>query len=203
MRQFLIIITILFSCVLATEADEIIARTSENYRNINNFVAHFERTTCSDDFCQTASGKIVYQEPDRFKVEITSPEKEFYISDGKYLWIYIPSRQEVYKKSLRETKMLLSPRSFLDNFKEEFTCSIEKETEKEWMIKLIPISETNFFKDIIVKIEKQNYQVRGFTTSDQNNHQTTFNFKKIAYNQKINPKIFRYKPPKGINIIEE
>ncbi len=46
-------------------------------------------------------GEIFYKYPGKFKIEITSPEKKIYVSDGKTLYIYYPSLSVVGKQNLK------------------------------------------------------------------------------------------------------
>ncbi len=205
MKKTLTLILTTGAFLLAAEADQIIAKTSESYKNIKSFSAQFDRKTCNtmEEVCQLSQGKIVYQEPNLFRVEISSPEKEIYVSDGSYLWVYVPSRQEVLKQSIKDSKMVLSPRFFLDEFKEQFTCELDKDEAKVWEVKLSPRDETYFLEDVILTIDKKTYKVLGFATFDHNKTHIGFSFAKLILNPKVSPKAFTFKVPRGVKVVGE
>jgi len=46
-------------------------------------------------------GEIFYKYPGKFKIEITSPEKKVYVSDGKTLYVYYPALSVVGTQNLK------------------------------------------------------------------------------------------------------
>ena len=203
MKNMTLLILGVFGAGLAADADEIIARTSKNYEAIKSFSAQFDRKTCnvSEEVCQLSQGKISYQEPDLFRIEISSPNKETYVSDGADLWIYVPAQKKVVKQPIADHKMILSPRYFLDDFKERFTCTLEEEGEKTWKVKLVPKDETYFLQDIILTIDRATYRVLGFATFDKNETNIGFDFVRLVTNPRLNAKLFTFKVPKGVEVI--
>ena len=99
--------------------------------------------------------------------------------------------------------MILSPRFFLDEFKEQFTCELEKDDAKAWEIKLIPQDETYFLEDVILTIDKKTWKVLGFATFDHTKTHTGFSFAKLVLNPKVPAKTFTFKVPKGVKVIGE
>lgn len=51
---------------------------------------------------QLQEGQIFYKYPGKFKIEINSPEKKIYVSDGKTLYIYYPSLSVVATQNLKK-----------------------------------------------------------------------------------------------------
>lgn len=49
-------------------------------------------------------GDIYYKYPGKFKIEINSPEKKVYVSDGKTLYIYYPSLSVVATQNLKKSQ---------------------------------------------------------------------------------------------------
>lgn len=205
MKKIIAISLMAYGLSLAADALEIVAKTSDKYKNVRSFQTRFDRQTCNIDqeFCQLSQGKIWFAEPNLFRVEVVSPAAETYVSDGSYLWVYVSNRKEVFKKPVKDNKMILSPKYFLNNYQEEFDCSIEKEDESQWEIKLTPKDEMYFLKDVILTIEKNTYRVVGFATYDTENTHIAFTFTNLLLNQKIAPKTFKFKVPKGVKIAEE
>lgn len=48
----------------------------------------------------TSRGRASFQRPNRFRVEVDAQDRQIMVSDGKNLWFYLPSRDQVIRDSM-------------------------------------------------------------------------------------------------------
>ncbi|RKX99345.1 MAG: hypothetical protein DRP55_07425 [Spirochaetes bacterium] len=71
---------------------------SEKFKTINDYTANFEWINGDAHY----KGKIEYKKPDKILLEFEEPKDQKIVSDGKILYIYLPSLRVVVKQTLSE-----------------------------------------------------------------------------------------------------
>jgi outer membrane lipoprotein carrier protein len=203
MRHLILPLVLTVSHLLALEANEIIRETVEKYRNMNTFYTEFEQTYCDEGtgLCQRYGGKTFYMKPNFFRMELDEP-KQIYVGDSVSLWIYMPEERRAIRQALTQMPFQISPDALFENYEEDFIASLEGEDEGSYDIILEPRDETDIYRRLKVKIQKNTFEIIGITVTDESGIESKFEFTKVEINKKIDRKIFEFNPPEGVQVDE-
>ena len=99
----------------APDSAKTIARLLEqHYRNAQTLRAVFlERYSEGPRQAQIESGTVYFRRPGRMRWEYESPEKKFFIADGKIVWFYVPYDHTVTKAPVKESSDWRTPLALL------------------------------------------------------------------------------------------
>ncbi|UCG31432.1 MAG: outer membrane lipoprotein carrier protein LolA [candidate division WOR-3 bacterium] len=203
MRQYISLTVLFLSQLFALEANEIIGKTIEKYRNMDTFYTEFEQEYCDEDagICQRFEGKTYYMKPNFFRMEIEEP-RQIYVGDSLSLWIYMPDEKRAIRQELHQMPFQISPDALFENYEEEFVPSLTSEGEDHYEIMLEPKDETDIYRRLKVTIKKETFEILVISVVDESGIESKFEFTKVEINKKIDRKIFDFNPPKGVKIDE-
>ena len=216
---FLLLALILLDAAFAIDVEEIARNFRQKYENVKNFRANFEQTTIVADRKRIARGKLSFQKPNLLRQEYSNPTNpedmtQLIVSDGKTLWSYTPLINQITKQELvqDESSMELLPgfgRS-LENVDKNYSLSlvVDELAEKSGahVVELIPrgqVMDSNTMFDILrVWIRDEDSVPIQFMYKDQKN-ETIFvlSFKDVRINEDLDESVFKFEPPKGVQII--
>lgn len=154
------------------------------------------------------TGEAIFKKPDLFKIEHSKPEKQIVISDGKKIFFYQKEFNQVMIddwKSLSDKgnfpKGIFNFSSTISELKNNyiFLLSEKDETEKYHVLLLILKSQP---KDIKIKlwVSKETYLCEKTEMSSETVI-STVTISDIKTNKDIKNSVFRFKIPKGAQII--
>jgi chaperone LolA len=203
MKQLILLPVLIVSQLLALEANEIIGRTVEKYRNMNTFYTEFEQEYCDEEagLCQRFEGRTYYMKPNFFRMEIEEPS-QIYVGDSISLWIYMPEEKRAIRQALTQMPFQISPDALFENYEEDFVSSLEGEDENHYEIVLEPKDETDIYRRLKVTIRKETFEIVGIAVTDESGIESKFEFTKVEINKKIDRRIFEFKPPQGVKVDE-
>ena len=99
----------------ASDSREFLIQSLEKVESLQSF---FEQTRSGSD--EKFSGKLLFQKPNLFRMEIGPPVSQTIISDGEYLWVYDQDLEQVIVSHLTNSlsempfmQLLSEPRDFL------------------------------------------------------------------------------------------
>jgi outer membrane lipoprotein carrier protein len=199
MKFFLVIVSFLF--VFNVQAQSLQMRFS----GLDSFSAEFTQKLFDADqvMQEETSGVLRVQRPNRFNLEYRQPYYQLYIADGKDLYFYDKDLEQVTVKSqegmLENTPaMLLSNPAKLDQL---YHVKPQGEEEGLFWYELTPKQEGGSFDRI--NLAFKNNELRIMELLDSFNQTTRLMFKNIQRNPDLNPKLFRFTPPKGVDVIRQ
>ena len=144
-----------FSAV-ASEARAFLIQSLEEIKSMQSF---FEQGMSGSD--KSVTGRLLFQRPNLFRMEISPPVSQSITSDGESLWTYDKDLEQVVVKDLKNSlsempfmKLLSEPRAFLEG-KEIVSLS---EDEKRFKIAIketespIEFVELDFSSGLISRI---------------------------------------------------
>jgi outer membrane lipoprotein carrier protein len=107
---------------------------------------------------QEVTGTVAIRKPDKFRVNYEKPQVQTFVSNGKSLWVYTPSLNQVIKQDIKKANLDT-------HFYIEFETSIDyyarrskntlTENESDYIIKMKPKSEETGYEEIVAKIDKK------------------------------------------------
>lgn len=186
------------SVASAQDAQEIIKKTQDTYRDINDAKATFSQTVKSGG---SSSGTIYIQKGDKYRIETKG---QTIVTDGTTSWSYSPKKKQVVIDNYKNDKNSFSPNRFLFNYPEEFYSDLEGEEKAGgadcYVLKLTPRNKGSI-KSAKIWIDKNDYLIRKITISSSEST-STYALNNIDLNPGLNSSKFTFSPPSGVEVID-
>lgn len=199
MKRLFVILSLLFS--LNVQAQTLQMRFS----GLDSFSAEFTQKLFDADqnMQEETSGVLRVQRPNRFNLEYRQPYYQLYVADGKQLHFYDKDLEQVTVKAqagmLDNTPaMLLSNPGKLDQL---YHVTPQGEEGGLFWYELIPKQEGGSFERLSLAFKGD--QLRIMELQDSFKQTTRLMFKNIQRNPDLNPKLFQFTPPKGVDVIRQ
>lgn len=173
--------------------------------NLKSMQAQFKQTIYdgTGGVIQHSSGNMALERPGKFLWQIKTPNAQSIIADGKNIWNYDPGLQQATQQpmgsSLSDTPAFLltgSTTQIANTF--DITQATSK-TAGEVAYKLTPKDKGALFQ--WVQLSFKNDQLTQMQLQDNLGQQTVIAFSSIQFNKNLNPRLFQFTPPKGIDVI--
>lgn len=207
-----------------TQIQSVLDLIQQRAQQIKNYTVDYDLQIIKGQEQVNSSGKIVFQEPDKFFMQIEVAELEglsqVFISDGQTMWQYLPSLNMSTKMDIKEAKKETAE-EYLDNKadlrspfanlkKDSLKIIEEKGTNGESIYVLEGIAVQEIKDQSIADVYKSNIWISpsiGIPSKvvwyDENgNVVISQEFKNIEINQQIDESIFVFSPPEGVEVID-
>jgi len=152
---------------------------------------------------QTSQGKMALLRPGQFRWEITTPNPQIMLTDGKQVWIYDVDLNQATHQLINMADSV-SPAALLSSdanqLPQRFTIARLKATNSQTVFQLKPKKTDDLFKYVILYFQQQ--QLVQMRIVDNLGGLSVFNFEHIAPNKILNTNLFIFKLPKGVTVIE-
>lgn len=199
------LIKIIIFIVCSLQANAIFALTPaqelvEKLNQLRTMQATFQQKVYTETgrLLQRSTGKMAIARPNRFRWDMTYPTRQLIIADGKQLWIYDKDLEQVTVKPLKNN-LGATPALFLSDNTQSLIhrFSIEK-NKNNYLLK--PKDKNAEFQTIQLRFKKTALiQMR---LTDRLNQKSLLSFSRIKVNRTVNKNLFRFKPPKGVDVIK-
>jgi outer membrane lipoprotein carrier protein len=202
----------IFACLLMLAAMAPVQAEDTPVQRLRNFLARSH--TLQAEFAQVlvdekgnpdkrSSGVFYLARPGKFRWDYQKPYSQEIVSNGGKVWFYDVDLEQVTAKRLNEAigstpALLLSGEVAL-----ETNFIIEKQSVDEglYWIKLRPKSEDSGFKYVLLGLDGD--MLAGMELSDNFGQLTRIYFSKVKTGVKLDPSLFEFKPPAGVDVFEE
>ncbi len=179
--------------------------------SLNTLLSHMR--TLQADFTQITSdargkqtqkseGSFALQRPNQFRWEVKKPIPQLIVTDGKRLSVYDPDLEQVtirpLDKQVSNTPVLLlmnNPNALNQAFNVQ---SMKRPDNLQWFSltprhtdSMLSVVELGFSRGVISEMRLQ----------DQLGHHIVIQFSSASINLNLSPALFRFSPPKGVDII--
>lgn len=175
------------------------------FSGLDSFSAEFTQKLFDADqvLQEETSGVLRVQRPNRFNLEYRQPYYQLYVADGKNLYFYDKDLEQVTVKAqegmLENTPaMLLSNPGKLDQL---YHVKPQGEEAGLFWYELTPRQDGGSFERINLAFKKN--ELRVMELQDSFKQTTRLMFKGVQRNPDFNPKLFRFTPPKGVDVIRQ
>ena len=191
-------------------AEEVVRKLQDYYDSIVDYQADFEQVYKHKVFNEEkkSSGKVYIARPGKMRWEYKKPEKKLFVADGKHIWVYEESINQVTKRALDQSDLPVAITFLVGKGKltEEFDSKIiphESFAKKGMLVlELKPKKATTQYKKLLFIVDGKKYRVERTIIIDKSGNTNTMRFKDPKINKGISEKKFQFKPPKGATIIE-
>lgn len=204
--QKLIALIVWLACIGPAQAAE------SPVQRLKSFLA--KASTLQADFIQVqidekgnqgkrSNGVFYLQRPGKFRWNYEKPYHQEIVSGAGKVWFYDKDLEQVTAKKLNDAigstpALLLTGEVPLEK---NFTIENQSDEEGIAMLKLIPKTEESGFK--YVQIGLENGLLIGMELSDNFGQLTRIYFNNLKTGLKLDPALFTFKPPAGVDVFEE
>ena len=199
MKLLFVIVSLLFAINVQAQTLQM------RFSGLDSFSAEFSQKLFDADqvMQEESSGMLRVQRPNRFNLEYRQPYYQLYIADGRELYFYDKDLEQVTVKAqegmLDNTPaMLLSNPAKLDQL---YHVKPQGEEGGLFWYELIPRQEGGSFERI--NLAFRNNHLRIMELQDSFSQTTRLMFKNIKRNPDLDPKLFQFTPPKGVDVIRQ
>lgn len=196
----LVVASLTFAPAHATPADEL----KRFIDGVQTLSASFTQTQSDEDgkVLATSTGQMWLSRPGKFRWDYKTPYAQLMVCDGDKIWVYDPDLSQVTVRPAREALAgtpaeLLSQQALLS---EAFTLSDGGTEGGASVVKLTPKSADSDFKSIELWLAAG--VPRKMRFHDQLGGSTEVVFGEVSVGAKVDPGLFRFTPPKGVEVVE-
>jgi chaperone LolA len=187
---------------IARRADEALAALLSLRASFTQEVQNplLERTT-------TGRGTILYKAPDRYRIAYSDPVGDLVVNDGARVWIYLPSSQpgQVIRQPAAETGVR-NPLTYLRDLRSRYTpryAGVETVAGRRAdKLDLVPRGQGAPFNRLEAWVDRDTGLLRRVRTRAEDGVVTTYTFTTLERNPRMNDALFRFTPPRGIEVFD-
>jgi outer membrane lipoprotein carrier protein len=209
MRYVVALLTVLVSAVpaMAQTLDDAIRGIEGAYGRMTDLKAEFTQTAFNKSLNQTipATGKVYLKKGGKLRWEYAEPTPQQIVSDGKTIWIYTPTLNQVNTGPAPEA--LAGPAgsflSGLGKLREHFSVRLlnpaqPKDADGNVVLDLTPKQPLPTLQRLILAFDPNGWRLRKAVVYDQFENTVTMLFTNLAINSGLEDKLFAFVPPKGV-----
>src|SRR5262245_42601584 len=190
----------------AQSLDEVVKGLESSYGRMNDLKAEFSQSSFNKSLNQTipAQGVVSMKKGGKLRWEYSEPTKQEIVSDGKTLWVYTPSLNQVNTGPAPEA--LAGPAgSFLaglGRLREHFQVRLlnpaqATDADGNVVLDLTPKQPLPQLARRILSLEPRKWAIRKAVVYDQFENTVTMQFSKVAINSGLSDRLFTFVPPPG------
>ena len=194
----------------AQSLDEVIRGLEGAYSRMTDLKADFAQSSFNKSLNQTipAQGVVSLKRGGKLRWEYSEPTKQEIVSDGKTLWVYTPSLNQVNTGPAPES--LSGPAgSFLAGLgkvREHFTVRFlnpaqPRDADGNVALDLTPKQSLPTLSRLILAVDPKQWEVRKAVVYDQFENTVSMRFTKVTMNGGLPDKLFTFVPPPNTAVV--
>ncbi|CEK11249.1 outer membrane lipoprotein chaperone LolA [Legionella hackeliae] len=151
----------------------------------------------------SSSGKMALERPGRFRWETKDPMEQLVIADGEKLWVYDVDLEQVTVKK-QEKGVGGTAALFLSGYDDTVARDFDVTATTKGKTQLYDLrSKSNKANFQRVKLIFTGEILSGIEMYDQLGQHTIVNLKNVKTNPKLATTLFKFKPPKGTDVVQQ
>jgi len=202
----LLVLVVPASAQTTVTLDDAIRGIEGAYGRMTDLKAEFTQTAFNKSLNQTipATGKVYLKKGGKLRWEYAEPTPQQIVSDGKTIWIYTPTLNQVNTGPAPEA--LAGPAgsflSGLGKLREHFSVRLlnpaqPKDADGNVVLDLTPKQPLPTLQRLILAFDPNGWRLRKAVVYDQFENTVTMQFTSLAINSGLEDKLFAFVPPKG------
>jgi outer membrane lipoprotein carrier protein len=201
---FLTIQTVSF----ALDLEDAIAGLQRRYASVDTVTGNFQQTYRAPGIEQVESGVFWLKKPGLMRWEYRRPEEKLFVADGRESFHYVPQDRQVYIQAFSASDLHDTPMEFLlgaADIQKSFTVSWEKEfkrkSEHTYLIRLTPRTYEAEYSFLVLEFDQKTWELQRVLIREASGNTSEFVLTGVTTNVKIENSMFKFKPPKGVEVI--
>ena len=186
----------------------LIERLQQRYSSVQSVTARFTQTYRAPGVEQVESGEMFMKKPGLMRWEYSVPEIKLFITDEKSSYLYTPEDRQVLISSFSAADLRSTPLQFLlgqGKIADSFTYSVEEMDKPKFqgtvLIRLTPRSQQGEYDYVLVECDEKTVEIRRMVIYELTGSSSEFVFSHLITNPKLDNSKFRFKIPKGVEVI--
>jgi outer membrane lipoprotein carrier protein len=189
--------------------DRLIEAIQNRYSSMRSFRAGFVQYYHSGVSEEQESGILLMKKPGKMRWEYQAPTVKLFLSDGRKTYFYVPRDRQVTISTL-ETDSASTPLLFLlgqGNLKKDFSAA---ETRKDapmaggdMVLQLTAVREQTSFKEVFLEVKEGNADIVRISVVEHTGNRNDYVLKGLQPNVPLGDDQFRFKIPKGVEVIQQ
>ena len=184
---------------------ETVNAIQKNYESVLTLKADFEQKAFVKMLNRTeiTRGNVQIKKPGKMKWVYNSPDPQVLISDQKSLWLYVPEEEEATKMPIESVYSSNTPALFLAGqgiLTDIFNVVQVLTKEDKFVAVFTPKEVESSLSRLVLRANKNNYQITGATVYDRLGNRTSIKFRSIRINEEIPESVFNFEVPTGVEI---
>lgn len=194
-----------------TPADAALDRAVAAYHKVQTLRASFDQSLNNPVTGRSsrASGELLIKRPGRVSVRFSGPSGDRIVSDGKYVWVYLPTSApgQVLRAHASDsqgtgmdvsTELLTAPRTKFD-VADAGAATVNGRATR--IVVLTPRTPRNYTKARLW-IDDADGIVRQLELTENSGVVRTIVFRTIQLNAKVSASAFKFEVPKGVKVYD-
>ena len=200
--------------LVAQSADPVIDRAVAAWAKVRTVHATFEQTISNPltGTSATAEGEFDEQRPNKLSIRFTNPEGDRIVSDGKSVWLYLPSSApgRVIKRSALGAsatpidftgEFLNAPRS---KYRIADAGQATVEGHGAHVLALTPKPDTDApFTKATVWVDDDDALIRQFEVVEPSGVTRRIRITSLELNAPVSSRTFSFTPPSGVRVVDQ
>jgi len=191
--------------------EDIAQKLQSSYENTKDLKSDFvqEAYIKSVRKTQREDGSVYFKNPKSMLWEYTKPKGKKLVINSQMAWLYLPAEKVAYRQkseSIFQSKFLINFFAGTGKLKDDFIIKYAepKATDKEdnYLLVLSPKEKTAACNSVRMTVDRNNSYILQISFDDIMGNSTTLKFSNIAINTGLEQKMFQFRPPKGVEVLE-
>lgn len=187
----------------AAVASDAIAQLRFLMADVHSLTANFQQTVVDAQKKQIlhSGGTVALQRPGRFRWDYRTPYPQLIVGDGKRIWIYDTELEQItvkpMAKALGSTPSLLLSGGL--NLDKNFTYhALSRNDGLQW-VELVPRKPDSSFSKVDLGFAAN--ALAAMDLVDGFGQVTRFRFTDVKVNPTVDPSLFHFVPPAGVDVV--
>ena len=196
----------------APTPEEVVNRVQAQYDKSGGFKARFrqESRLQASNQGDKAEGLLYFQKPCRMRWQYESPpdQKKEIVADGREVWMFIPQDAVVMVYPLNQvlrSDLVMRFFSGMGELGRDFQISWNRppQAAASYVVDLFPRKPQPELKRLTLTINPRTYQLERLEFTNSLGEETRFAFSQMDLDIKLDPGLFHFTPPPGVQVVRE
>jgi len=192
--------------------EEVVSRVQEQYDKSGGFKARFHQESRLQSATQgeKAEGLLYFQKPCRMRWQYETPpeQKKEIVADGREVWMFIPQDAVVMVYPLNKvlrSDLVMRFFSGMGQLGRDFQISWNRPPQAtgNYVVDLFPRKSEPELKRLTLTINPRTYHLEKLEFTNSLGEETRFAFSQMQLNVRLDPGLFTFTPPPGVQVVRE
>ena len=187
------------------DLSRILKALESRYNRAQSLEVQFQQTLSVPNRGQRSeSGALFLRKPGRMRWQYTSPPGKLFLSDGKFIYLYLPGDNRVEKTRVKESEDMRAPLAFLLgklDFQKDFKKFTARPEGPDTWIVAEPRSGNLAYTQVAFLVTPA-FEIRRLEVTGQDRSVMEFRFAGEKLNPRLEEKLFRFLPGPGVEVVE-
>lgn len=202
-RSVAVLAAVLVVAPLAARADGVDTLRTFS-REVRSAKASFTQTVTSPDGkrTKTSSGDFEFARPDRFRFAYTRPFEQLIVGDGHKVWIYDADLQQASSRRMSQA-LGATPAALLAGAALERDFDLQPLPARDGMewVAAVPKVKDGAFQSLAIGF--RGGDLAAVDVVDGFGQRSALRFGTLELNPTLRPERFQFKPPAGVEVLEQ